>query len=199
MVGASANWYALMDKLLILRKSNTTENEEMKSMKENLLELIDLYYDAIDASKSGNKEERYKNYRFEMKEALNTSSESKNDLADQEVLSEVLLCSGASSTTMNEEESSKRSDKLLYEAPDIEKITRRKLDKLTDALVIYRVTYDYTKAIGDVRKCGFSWKVTGSTLCRLHTELDAKTYPNSHVHVTFCIAQIIELEVQRSV
>ncbi|PHT75988.1 hypothetical protein T459_19510 [Capsicum annuum] len=143
MVGASANWYALMDKLLILRKSNTTENEEMKSMKENLLELIDLYYDAIDASKSGNK--------------------------------------------------------LLYEAPDIEKITRRKLDKLTDALVIYRVTYDYTKAIGDVRKCGFSWKVTGSTLCRLHTELDAKTYPNSHVHVTFCIAQIIELEVQRSV
>ncbi|PHT42896.1 hypothetical protein CQW23_16921 [Capsicum baccatum] len=58
MVGASANWYALMDKLLILRKSNTTENEEMKSMKENLLEFIDLYYDAIDASKSGNKKLR---------------------------------------------------------------------------------------------------------------------------------------------
>ncbi|PHU11832.1 hypothetical protein BC332_18762 [Capsicum chinense] len=120
MVGASANLYALMDKLLILRKSNTTENEEMKSMKENLLELIDLYYDAIDASKSGNK--------------------------------------------------------LLYEAPDMEKSTRRKLDKLIDALVIYRVTYDYTKAIGDVRKCGFAWKVTGSTLCRLHTELDAKEH-----------------------
>ncbi|KAF3666410.1 hypothetical protein FXO38_09079 [Capsicum annuum] len=148
MVGASANWYALMDKLLILRKSNTTENEEMKSMKENLLELIDLYYDAIDASESGNKE----------------------------VLSEVLLCSGASSTTMNKEESSKRSDKLLYEAPDMEKSTGRKLDKLTDALVIYRVTYDYTKAIGDIRKCVFSWKVTGSTLCRLHTELDAKEH-----------------------
>lgn len=54
MADASANWYALMDRLLILGKNNTIENEETKSMKEKLFELIDLYYDAIDAPKSGN-------------------------------------------------------------------------------------------------------------------------------------------------
>ncbi|CAN4094415.1 unnamed protein product [Withania somnifera] len=53
MAEASANWYALMDRLLILRKYNTTETEETKSLKEKLFELIDLYYDAIDAPKVG--------------------------------------------------------------------------------------------------------------------------------------------------
>ncbi|TMW86675.1 hypothetical protein EJD97_021024 [Solanum chilense] len=221
MADASANWYALMDRLLILGKNNTIENEETKSVKEKLFELIDLYYDAIDAPKSGNKvyipkrlkvdkfphflqkkesyhstsvlgeiydrvekfkaeepvaveikkllafevgipetclrlwEERYRKYRFEMKEALNTSSESKNDLADQVI---------------------KKYKQLLYEAPDMEESIRSTTDIYNDALAIYRVTYDYAKAIGDVRKCGFAWKVAGAALCRLHAELHAKEH-----------------------
>lgn len=55
MADASSSWLALMDRLLMLRKNNTTENEETKTMKEKLFELTDLYYDAIDAPKSGNK------------------------------------------------------------------------------------------------------------------------------------------------
>ncbi|KAM3216044.1 putative RNA-dependent RNA polymerase 5 [Capsicum annuum] len=250
MADASANWYALMDRLLILGKYNTTENEETESMKEKLLELIDLYYDAIDAPKSGNKvfipkrlkvhrfphflqrkesynstsvlgeiydrvekfkaeepvavgkclihilienfplftgcgidisrfsvfpeitklstfevgipaaclrlwEERYENYRFDMKDALNTSNESKNDLADQVI---------------------KKYKQLLYEAPDMEESIRSKSDIFTDALAIYQVTYDYAKSIRDIRKCGFAWKVAGSALCRLHAELHAKEH-----------------------
>ncbi|KAM3321100.1 putative RNA-dependent RNA polymerase 5 [Capsicum chacoense] len=221
MAKASENWYALMDRLLILGKYNTTENEETESLKEKLLELIDLYYDAIDAPKSGNKvfipkrlivhrlphflqrkesynstsvlgeiydrvekfkaeepvaveitklstfevgipaaclrlwEERYENYRFDMRDALNTSNESKNDLADQVI---------------------KKYKQLLYEAPDMEESMRSKSDIFTDALAIYRVTYDYAKSIRDIRKCGFAWKVAGSALCRLHAEHHAKEH-----------------------
>ncbi|XP_060209832.1 probable RNA-dependent RNA polymerase 3 isoform X2 [Lycium barbarum] len=221
MADASANWYALMDRLLILGKNNTTENEETRSVTEKLSELIDLYYDAIDAPKSGNKvsvpkrlkvdkfphflqkkesyhstsvlgeiydrvdkfkaeeptaveikklsvfeveipktywrlwKERYSSYRREMTEALNTGSESKNDLADQVI---------------------KKYKQLLYEAPDMEESVRSKLDIFNDALAIYRVTYDYAKAKGDVKKCGFAWKVAGSALCRLHAELHAKEH-----------------------
>ncbi|XP_070033193.1 probable RNA-dependent RNA polymerase 5 isoform X4 [Nicotiana tomentosiformis] len=221
MADASSSWLALVDRLLILRKNYTTENEETKTMKEKLFELTDLYYDAIDAPKSGNKvyipkrlkvdkfphflekkaeyistsvlgeiydrvksfkaeeaaaveikklpafevkipetclrlwEERYKKYRFEMMQALNTSSESKNDLADEVV---------------------KKYKQLLYEATDMEESARSTTDIFNDALAIYRVTYDYAKAIGDVKKCGFAWKVAGSALCRLHAELHAKEH-----------------------
>ncbi|KAH0707834.1 hypothetical protein KY289_012910 [Solanum tuberosum] len=245
MADASANWYALMDRLLILRKNNTTENEETKSVKEKLFELIDLYYDAIDAPKSGNKvyipkrlkvdkfphflqkkesyhstsvlgeiydrvekfkaeepaaveikklsafevgipetclrlwEERYRNYRFEMKEALNTSSESKNDLADQVI---------------------KKYKQLLYEAPDMEESIRSTTDMYNDALAIYCVTYDYAKAIGDVRKCGFAWKVAGAALCRLHAELHAKEHNQKVVAMSPSILhKLLNLRINQKV
>uniref|UniRef100_M0ZHN4 RNA-dependent RNA polymerase family protein n=1 Tax=Solanum tuberosum TaxID=4113 RepID=M0ZHN4_SOLTU len=65
---------------------------------------------------------------------------------------------------------------LLYEAPDMEESIRSTTDMYNDALAIYCVTYDYAKAIGDVRKCGFAWKVAGAALCKLHAELHAKEH-----------------------
>lgn len=58
----------------------------------------------------------------------------------------------------------------------MEESARSTSDIFNDALAIYRVTYDYAKAIGDVKKCGFAWKVAGSALCRLHAELHAKEH-----------------------
>lgn len=58
----------------------------------------------------------------------------------------------------------------------MEESIRSTTDIYNDALAIYRVTYDYAKAIGDVRKCGFAWKVAGTALCRLHAELHAKEH-----------------------
>lgn len=58
----------------------------------------------------------------------------------------------------------------------MEESVRSTRDIYNDALAIYRVTYDYAKATGDVRKCGFAWKVAGAALCKLHAELHAKEH-----------------------
>jgi hypothetical protein len=47
---AADSWLALMDRLLILREDCI---EETDSVKENILQLIDIYYDALDAPKKG--------------------------------------------------------------------------------------------------------------------------------------------------
>ncbi|XVF88617.1 hypothetical protein PTKIN_Ptkin19aG0065300 [Pterospermum kingtungense] len=52
MAVASDNWHAIMDRLLTLEESNSTEKALMKK---NLLRLVDLYYEALDAPKSGKK------------------------------------------------------------------------------------------------------------------------------------------------
>lgn len=44
------NWKALMDRLLTLEDSNSTEKVLVRN---NLVRLIDLYYEALDAPKSG--------------------------------------------------------------------------------------------------------------------------------------------------
>ncbi|XVF34908.1 hypothetical protein REPUB_Repub18cG0098800 [Reevesia pubescens] len=49
---ASDNWSAIMDRFLTLEDSNSAEKGLMKK---NLLHLIDLYYEALDAPKSGKK------------------------------------------------------------------------------------------------------------------------------------------------
>ncbi|MFS7982551.1 hypothetical protein Hanom_Chr10g00964211 [Helianthus anomalus] len=41
-------------------------------------------------------------------------------------------------------------------------------DIYNDALAIYHVSYDYAIKFGDVRKCGFAWKVAGEALCSFH-------------------------------
>ncbi|QCD92035.1 RNA-dependent RNA polymerase 1 [Vigna unguiculata] len=49
---AADSWMALMDRLLTLKNDCTEENEK-KKVKENILKLIDIYYEALDAPKKG--------------------------------------------------------------------------------------------------------------------------------------------------
>lgn len=49
---AAENWSAIMDRFLTVEDSNSSEKTLMK---ENLKKLIDLYYEALDASKTGKK------------------------------------------------------------------------------------------------------------------------------------------------
>ncbi|XP_045790333.1 probable RNA-dependent RNA polymerase 5 [Trifolium pratense] len=52
-IGAAADsWMALMDRLLIFR-NDVTKEEEVQQVKSNILKLIDLYYEALDAPKKG--------------------------------------------------------------------------------------------------------------------------------------------------
>lgn len=48
---------ALMDRLLTL--NNCTNENEKERVKENMLKLIDIYYEALDAPKSGRKVSLY--------------------------------------------------------------------------------------------------------------------------------------------
>lgn len=47
---AADSWLAIMDRLLIL---GDDRNDERNNMKRNMLDLIDKYYDALDAPKKG--------------------------------------------------------------------------------------------------------------------------------------------------
>jgi RNA-dependent RNA polymerase len=47
---AADSWLALMDRLLILREYWIEEKDHVKA---NILQLIDIYYDALDAPKKG--------------------------------------------------------------------------------------------------------------------------------------------------
>lgn len=49
---AADSWLAFMDRLLMLRDDNV---DDMHSLKGKMLHLIDIYYDALDAPKSGKK------------------------------------------------------------------------------------------------------------------------------------------------
>jgi len=57
-MGMSENsWMALMDRLLTL--NNCTNENEKERVKKNMLKLIDIYYEALDAPKSGRKVSLY--------------------------------------------------------------------------------------------------------------------------------------------
>lgn len=49
---AADSWLAFMDRLLILGDDSSYEKEQLKK---KLVHLVDIYYDAIDAAKSGKK------------------------------------------------------------------------------------------------------------------------------------------------
>ncbi|KOM34536.1 hypothetical protein LR48_Vigan02g068600 [Vigna angularis] len=54
---AADSWMALMDRLLTLKNYCSEENEKGKeNLKENILKLIDIYYEALDAPKKGGKQ-----------------------------------------------------------------------------------------------------------------------------------------------
>ncbi|KAK2982308.1 hypothetical protein RJ640_027405, partial [Escallonia rubra] len=60
---AADSWLAIMDRLLTLGDCRTDEKEHMKM---TMLHLVDIYYDALDASKSGKKVEVPDELRAEM-------------------------------------------------------------------------------------------------------------------------------------
>lgn len=55
---AADNWMALMDRLLTLKNYCLIEDEE-EHVKENMLKLIDIYYEALDAPKQGGRKVSY--------------------------------------------------------------------------------------------------------------------------------------------
>ncbi|KAA8523162.1 hypothetical protein F0562_009585 [Nyssa sinensis] len=93
--------------------------------------------------------ERYDEYRSEMKKALKTDSESKNDFANEVI---------------------KKYKRLLYDAEELEESEKKEEEIFNEALAIYNVTYDYAMGIQDVGKCRYAWKVAGSALCKLYVK-----------------------------
>ncbi|GJV89454.1 RNA-dependent RNA polymerase, eukaryotic, partial [Tanacetum coccineum] len=93
--------------------------------------------------------DRYKSYRSEMSDAMRSGDESKNNSANIVV---------------------KKYKKMLYEAEDFARSTRKIDDIYNEALAIYHVSYDTAMSytIADVRKCGFAWRVAGEALCSFH-------------------------------
>ncbi|XP_021641706.2 probable RNA-dependent RNA polymerase 5 isoform X2 [Hevea brasiliensis] len=213
-VGVAADsWLAMMDRLLIL---GDDRHDEKINMKKNMSELIDKYYDALDAPKKGGKKielpdqlkaelfphhlerkeeisykstsilgliydkvklymeedtpknvwklhcfndevsesclmkwkELYDQYRRDMTDALKSNTETKNEAANEVI---------------------KRYKEILYEATEFEESKRREEDIFEEALAIYNISYDYAKARGDAKYCGFAWKVAGQALCKLYS------------------------------
>ncbi|GMY13674.1 probable RNA-dependent RNA polymerase 5 isoform X4, partial [Fagus crenata] len=58
---AADSWLALMDRLLILGNDCIEEKDHVKA---NILQLIDIYYDALDAPKKGG--QKWTNEEFEL-------------------------------------------------------------------------------------------------------------------------------------
>ncbi|CAI9285993.1 unnamed protein product [Lactuca saligna] len=207
---AADAWLTWMDQYLILGEDDVN-NKHM--IKEKLLKLVDLYYDALDAPKSGKTVEIpkyllpekyphfleknktynsssvlgliydtakaylpdnasiqdiwklpcfnveipegcldlwkkwYSSYRHEMSDAMNSGDESKHDSANIVI---------------------KKYKQLLYGTEDFATSSRKIDDIYNEALAIYHVSYDYARSYGDVKKCGFAWKVAGEALCSFH-------------------------------
>ncbi|GAB2292381.1 hypothetical protein Dimus_026623 [Dionaea muscipula] len=226
---ASDNWLAFMDRLLILSckgekgnmlKSSPSCNKERDRLKIKILRLIDIYYDALDATKKGKKvdvpqdlvpekfphymerkefrsykstsilgkiydeviqyaeldpsiqvwklpcfdvelpdecmqrwEEHYNNYRSEMREALYSMDELKND----------------SAADVNQ-----KYKQMLYGADDLNQSPRPWEEIRVEALAIYHVTYHYAFTQGLARYCGFAWKTAGQALLRIFAEGQAE-------------------------
>ena len=52
MAVAAHSWLAFMDRLLVLRDENAGDTD---GLRQQILKLVDIYYDALDAPKSGKK------------------------------------------------------------------------------------------------------------------------------------------------
>ncbi|KAI9192350.1 hypothetical protein LWI28_021583 [Acer negundo] len=211
--GVAANsWTAIMDRLLTLGDESA---DEKTLMKENLLQLIDIYYDALDApKKSGRKieipeelkAEKFPNYMgrdksisFDSKSVLGkiyhavksyeaedhpvkvwklpcfdvgvpepckTKWKELYDLYRQDM--RAALCSDKEDKNEAADEVIKNYKQILYGAEEFEQSARILEEIYNEALAIYHITYDFAKNKEDVRYCKFAWKVAGSALCKLY-------------------------------
>ncbi|XP_058074196.1 probable RNA-dependent RNA polymerase 5 [Magnolia sinica] len=210
MATAADSWQSFMDRLLTLGDECAQEKD---CLKEKMIKLISIYYDALDASKTGLKvevpeelkaekfphymekhnsyhsnsilgmiydkvdsfkeecqpseevwelpcfsgeipnsclmewKERYREYRTEMTCAMSMVGESKDSAANEII---------------------QKYKRILYRAAEFEESRRNRREIFSEALAIYRLSYDYAKKTSKVRRCRFAWNVAGHALCHLH-------------------------------
>ncbi|KAK0572519.1 hypothetical protein LWI29_032755 [Acer saccharum] len=209
---AADSWLARMDQLLTL--GDESANEKIL-MKKNLLQLIDIYYDALDApKKSGRKIEVPKELKAEMfpiymgkDESISFDSKSVLGKIYHTVKSyeaedlpvkvwklpcfdvgvpepcktkwkvlygqyrqemRAALCSDKEDKNEAADEVIKNYKQILYGAEEFEQSTRSLEEIYDEALAIYHITYDFAKNKEAVGYCDFAWKVAGSALCKLY-------------------------------
>ncbi|KAK9715405.1 hypothetical protein RND81_06G162700 [Saponaria officinalis] len=209
--GAAADsWLSYMDRMLTLGHECVEERSEVTK---KMLELVNIYYDALDAPKKGVKVnvpkrlvpekfphymgrgegrsyrsksvlgeifdradalkltnpsikvwklpnfeveipesrlkywvDHYNTYRAEMGKACSFDGESKNEAAGDVIL---------------------KYKQILYGDDNLDKSSRPWDEVRLDALALYRVTYNYAIQTGNVKYCGFAWKVAGSALLKV--------------------------------
>ncbi|KAJ0515563.1 putative RNA-directed RNA polymerase [Helianthus annuus] len=209
---AADSWMAYMDQYLSLGENDV---DEKRRIKDKMMKLVDLFYDALDAPKSGKTVDipqslLSRKYPHFMEKYVNKSYNSSSVLGeiydraiayqpDNALIREIwkLQCFNVEipdrvlnlwknrydsykyemSTALQSGDESKNNSanivitnykKMLYEAEDFASSTRKIEDIYNDALAIYHVSYDNAIKCGDVRKCGFAWKVAGEALCSFH-------------------------------
>ncbi|KAK7845911.1 putative rna-dependent rna polymerase 5 [Quercus suber] len=163
-VGVAADsWLALMDRLLILGDDCT---EEKVCVKANIIKLIDIYYDALDAPKKEVRKlpcfdvevpeacmekwkEHYEQYRQDMTAAMRNGPEGKNEAADEVI---------------------KKYKMILYGASEFEECKRGIDEVYNETLAIYHVTYDYANHRRDAKYCFFVWRIASSALLKLYAK-----------------------------
>ncbi|KAF8705693.1 hypothetical protein HU200_030888 [Digitaria exilis] len=182
VLGTAANcWLTLMDRFLTPEVSQS----EKDTVKIHMLELVDIYYWALDAPKNGTKitipqrlmVKKYPHF-LEREPSYNSTSllgwiydEAKSQQSEPVLAITVSEDYKHRWTSLYHNEYLKQSSalcKIHYEAEEFEASPRSKLDLFSDACAIYQVVYEHAAPRNEVSKCGFAWKVAGRTLCELY-------------------------------
>ncbi|XP_021848594.2 probable RNA-dependent RNA polymerase 5 isoform X3 [Spinacia oleracea] len=201
---AADSWQVYMDRMLTLGDDCAGEKA---ALKQKMDELIDIYYDALDAPKKGRKvvvpnrliPEMYPHH---MGRAEHCTYKSKSilgeiyDTVDQfnaPIPFWKIECFNAEIPETHlalwrKHYSTYRSDMQralngygntaavyqkyrneLYGGVDALDLSEKDLEEIRlEALAIYHVCYDYADMVGDLKKCGFAWKVAGDALCKIY-------------------------------
>ncbi|KAH9800963.1 putative RNA-dependent RNA polymerase 3 [Citrus sinensis] len=175
-------WQAVMDRFLTLGDESA---EEKAAMKENMLRLINIYYDALDApKKSGIKVEVPEDLKVEkfpcyMRRDESVSFESTsvlgtiyNTVKSYEAVDRWEMKEAIDKCTVEREEAAElvieKYKQILYGAAEFEQSTRTPEEIYNEALAIYNITYDLAASRRQVSYCSFAWRVAGSALRKFY-------------------------------
>ncbi|KAI3856409.1 hypothetical protein MKW98_031770, partial [Papaver atlanticum] len=179
-MGVAADcWLAYMDRLLTLSDECT---EEKKCMKEKMLQLTDIYYDALDAPKTGKKVEvpshlRVSRYPHYVEKSNLGSYQSRSVLG-------LIFDKVASFKTTQRLEANEVRKLPAFDGGEIPtscmRLWEERYDQyrieMTDALnqdddvkddYAEEVNQKYKQGVG---RCGFAWKVAGQALCEFYAK-----------------------------
>ncbi|KAL5771145.1 hypothetical protein ACOSP7_015299 [Xanthoceras sorbifolium] len=126
---------------------NTVKSYEAEDLPVKDVWKLPCFDDGIPEACKTKWKELYDQYRQEMRVALCSDGEDKDEAADEVI---------------------KKYKQELYGAEEFEQSTRRLLEIYDEALAIYDITYDFAKQKNSVKYCNFAWKVAGSALCKLY-------------------------------